>query len=151
MPIDRRPPLQRGAPLSSYLSTAFSSEVVVTSLKVALVTGTILNLINQGTALFQLPFSAESLYQIALTYLVPYCVSTYSSVKAIRSRMDKKGQDSATGSTSALPASARVLPLEDEGKICGSVNSRIGVRRSDDARAQAFHSQTVGNRRLKGP
>ena len=44
----------------------------------ALVVGTILNLINQGDALIvgrQLDFA-----KIALTYLVPYFVSTYGAV-----------------------------------------------------------------------
>ena len=45
---------------------------------VALVVGTILNLINQGDAIF----SATSVNwtKIMLTYLVPYVVSTYGAV-----------------------------------------------------------------------
>jgi hypothetical protein len=45
---------------------------------VALIVGTILNLINQGDALFS--GAAIDLTKLLLTYLVPYCVSTYGAV-----------------------------------------------------------------------
>jgi hypothetical protein len=48
------------------------------SLAVALVVGTVLNLINQGDALFGAhPLNPTKLL---LTYLVPYCVATYGAV-----------------------------------------------------------------------
>jgi hypothetical protein len=48
------------------------------SLIVALIVGTILNLINQGDALVTgMPLDPAKL---VLTYLVPYCVSTYGAV-----------------------------------------------------------------------
>jgi hypothetical protein len=51
---------------------------------VALVVGTILNLINQGDAIF----GAASINwtKIVLTYLVPYAVSTYGTVSYRMSR-----------------------------------------------------------------
>ena len=57
---------------------AFSEGVPQRSLWVALVVGTILNLINQGDRLL----SGQHLdfMKIALTYLVPYFVSTYGAV-----------------------------------------------------------------------
>lgn len=48
------------------------------SLLVALVIGTILNLINQGDAL--VTGAALNTSKLLLTYLVPYCVSTYGAV-----------------------------------------------------------------------
>ena len=45
---------------------------------VALVVGTILNLINQGDALFG-P-GAVNWFKVVLTYMVPYAVSTYGAV-----------------------------------------------------------------------
>jgi hypothetical protein len=45
---------------------------------VALVVGTILNLINQGDALYS--GGALNWLKIVLTYLVPYAVSTYGAV-----------------------------------------------------------------------
>jgi len=57
---------------------AFSEGVPQRSLWVALVVGTILKLINQGDRLL----SGQHLdfMKIALTYLVPYFVSTYGAV-----------------------------------------------------------------------
>lgn len=57
---------------------AISNGVPKRSLVVALVVGTILNLINQGDAMVAgLPLNAAKLL---LTYLVPYLVSTYGAV-----------------------------------------------------------------------
>ena len=57
---------------------AFSEGVPRRSLIVALIVGTILNLINQGDALVTgMPLD---LTKLLLTYLVPYCVSTYGAV-----------------------------------------------------------------------
>ncbi len=57
---------------------ATTDGVLRRSLKVALIVGTILNLINQGDAL--LDGSSPNLIKLTLTYLVPYCVSTYGAV-----------------------------------------------------------------------
>lgn len=70
---------------AGFVTIALSRDVVVTSLKVSLVVGTLLALINHGAALMQLALNGESIMQITLTYLVPYCVAAYSSVKAIGS------------------------------------------------------------------
>jgi hypothetical protein len=47
-------------------------------LGVALIVGTILNLINQGDALFA--GGPLDLPKLLLNYVVPYCVSTYGAV-----------------------------------------------------------------------
>jgi hypothetical protein len=57
---------------------ALSDGVPRRSFYVALVVGTILNLINQGDAL--IAGSALDWAKIALTYAVPYLVSTYGAV-----------------------------------------------------------------------
>ena len=48
------------------------------SFVVALKVGTILNLINQGDALFE--GGHVNITKIILTYAVPYCVATYGAV-----------------------------------------------------------------------
>lgn len=59
--------------------TACQRPIVVAALRLALVVGTVLNLINQGGRLFDgLPLSW---FHVALNYLVPYCVSTYSAAR----------------------------------------------------------------------
>ncbi len=73
---------------SSFLSIAKSKDVVVISLKMSLIVGTILAIINHGPAITHGIFSQERYFQILLTYVVPYCVSTISSVKAIQNRVD---------------------------------------------------------------
>jgi hypothetical protein len=45
---------------------------------VALIVGTILNLINQGDAL--LGAASLNITKVLLTYVVPYCVATYGAV-----------------------------------------------------------------------
>lgn len=57
---------------------AFSEGVPKRSFVVALLVGTILNLINQGDAM--LAGMPLDLAKLLLTYLVPYCVSTYGAV-----------------------------------------------------------------------
>ena len=64
----------------------FLRPVVLTAIKVALVVGTVLALINHGPALLALELSRQQILQIALTYLVPYSVSTYSSVKMLKNQ-----------------------------------------------------------------
>jgi hypothetical protein len=58
------------------MRAAVSRPIVVASLRVAAVVGTALNLINQGPAIW----SGEdpSWVHLALNYLVPYCVASYS-------------------------------------------------------------------------
>jgi hypothetical protein len=69
---------------SGFLELALSSQVVRTAIRVSLIVGSILALINHGGAIAQMALSCENILQILLTYLVPYCVSTYSSVKALQ-------------------------------------------------------------------
>ena len=64
----------------------FLRPVVLTALKVALFVGTVLALINHGPALLAMALSREQVLQIALTYVVPYGVSTYSSVKILQNQ-----------------------------------------------------------------
>ena len=54
---------------------------------IALVVGTILAIINHGDRLISGDISSEVVIKILMTYLVPYCVSTYSAVLTIRERM----------------------------------------------------------------
>ncbi len=59
---------------------AMRRDVLVRALLVALVIGTILNLINQGDALVSgAPIDG---LKLVLTYLVPYFVSTHGAVMA---------------------------------------------------------------------
>jgi len=69
---------------SFVLRLVFQKSVVTTALKIGIVVGTILNLINQGHVITA-PDSLEALSysKLLLTYCVPYLVSTYSSVATL--------------------------------------------------------------------
>ena len=71
--------------IKNWLSVAASNNVIARSTKIALIVGTILMLINQLDVLMSGEISLIILVKILLTYCVPYCVSTYSSVEAILS------------------------------------------------------------------
>ena len=70
---------------ASRLDIAFSPPVVRRALKIAAVVGTILILINHGDALLKGDLSAGRIFKMGLTVMVPYLVSTISSVEALRS------------------------------------------------------------------
>jgi hypothetical protein len=57
---------------------ALSDGVPIRSFLVALVVGTVLNLINQGDALFGA--APINWLKVILTYIVPYAVCTYGAV-----------------------------------------------------------------------
>ncbi len=71
-------------PLPSRLELALSPPVVRRALKIAAVVGTILILINHGDALLRGDLSPWRLFKMGLTVIVPYMVSTISSVEAMR-------------------------------------------------------------------
>jgi hypothetical protein len=54
--------------------------VVSLAIRVALVVGTILNVINHFDLLLGAPLTRMAMIQMALTYVVPYCVSTHGQV-----------------------------------------------------------------------
>lgn len=65
--------------MKELLLTACQRPIVIAALKIALVVGAILNLINQGGRVMEgLP---PSWFHVALNYLVPYCVSSYSAAR----------------------------------------------------------------------
>ena len=68
-----------------FLVLAFSPRVVRRALLYALVVGAILIAINHGDALIAGHVGAERWWKMGLTVLVPYTVSTLSSVGALRS------------------------------------------------------------------
>lgn len=72
------------------MDIAFRPEIVKRSLKVALIVGTALNLINQGDAIFG--GQQVNVFKCLLTYMVPYCVATYGAVAALRARNSGEGQ-----------------------------------------------------------
>ena len=67
-----------------FWSIALRRDVVRRALKAAIFVGIILIAINHGDALITLEIDGLSLAKMLLTLMVPYCVSTYSSVRTIQ-------------------------------------------------------------------
>ena len=53
--------------------------IVLGAIKVSAVVGTVLNVINNGEQLWQ--HQAVSLWSVAMNFVVPYCVSSYSAAR----------------------------------------------------------------------
>ena len=75
--------------IAGWLRVARRRDVVFRSLKVGGIVGTLLTVINQSDALMAGNLNADALVRIFLTYCVPYCVSTYASVSALRNPQDE--------------------------------------------------------------
>jgi len=67
------------------LGRALSYPVLKQSLLVAVIVGTLLNFINQGDAI--LAGSAVNWAKVAMTYAVPFCVSTFGAWSMARSSL----------------------------------------------------------------
>jgi hypothetical protein len=70
----------------SFLALASRPDIVARSLRVALIVGTLLALINHGNRILAMDLDPAALLKILLTYLVPYGVSTWASVQTARGR-----------------------------------------------------------------
>lgn len=72
--------------MGDWLKVAFEESFRRRALKVALIVGSILAVINHADALLSGEATATVWIKIVLTFVVPYCVATFASVQAIRQR-----------------------------------------------------------------
>ena len=72
--------------MTDWIDIALKPEVVSRSLRVALIVGTLLVIINFIDRFITGNLNPVDLVKIVMTYIVPYCVSTYASVVAIREK-----------------------------------------------------------------
>ncbi|MGR8919663.1 MAG: nitrate/nitrite transporter NrtS [Gammaproteobacteria bacterium] len=70
--------------MADWIRLALRPDIVRRSRKVALLVGTILIAINYGDRLLAWNVGAVDALKMILTYFVPYCVSTYAAVSAVR-------------------------------------------------------------------
>ena len=77
-----------------FFAIATERTVVMRAARIAFIVGIVLALINHGNRLITGAITGEVLLKIALTFLVPYCVSTYSSVLAVREQLQRIPEDS---------------------------------------------------------
>ena len=78
---------------AGFFTIALDRSVVVRAARIAFVVGIVLALINHGNTLLTGALTAEVVLKIILTFMVPYCVSTYSSVLAVRERLQTMPDD----------------------------------------------------------
>ena len=75
--------------MKDWFRIALRPDICRRSLKIALVVGSILVLINYGDRLLEGTISANDLLKMAMTFCVPFCVATYSSVCAVKKTQKK--------------------------------------------------------------
>lgn len=63
----------------SVLALMFSRRIAWGALKVSLVVGTVLNVINNGQQFWT--HHTANWWQVAMNFLVPFCVSSYSAAR----------------------------------------------------------------------
>ena len=66
--------------MKRWISLALRRDIALNSLKVCLVVGTVLVLINYFDRLFSGTLAGIDYLKMLLMYCVPYCVSTYGAV-----------------------------------------------------------------------
>jgi hypothetical protein len=74
-----------------WLRVARRPSIVRRALRYAIVVGAVLITINHGDAILRMDLSLARVLRMALTVMVPYLVSTASSVAAIREREGATG------------------------------------------------------------
>lgn len=74
--------MSRSYRYKEFIQTAASAVILHRSVKVALIVGTVLMMINHGDAILRGELDLTRVSKILLTYLVPFCVSTHASVSA---------------------------------------------------------------------
>jgi hypothetical protein len=71
----------RYARVRRFLTISRRREIVWRALRLAALVGTVLALINHGPTLLARTMDAGHWLQVVLTYVVPYCVSTYAATQ----------------------------------------------------------------------
>ncbi|RXK61731.1 hypothetical protein ESA94_01575 [Lacibacter luteus] len=59
---------------------------ITTALLVAVVVGSVLNIINSYDVFAEGRFTGKNVMRIMLTYITPFCVSLYSAIKAAKQK-----------------------------------------------------------------
>ena len=57
---------------------------IFTALLIATTVGSMLNLINSYDVFWEGKFTVKNIITIVLSYITPFCVSLYSSIKAVK-------------------------------------------------------------------
>lgn len=71
-----------------FFSNFFRAETTLRALKIAVVVAPILIIINHHDEIIGYKFTSDLIIKSLLTFLVPYCVSAYSSARAYSEMRD---------------------------------------------------------------
>lgn len=82
---------------TSWLATAFRPEIVRRSLRIASVVGSVLVAINYADRYLAGTLVVVDGIKMGFTFLVPYCVSTYAAVEALRKDRSRSGRRASGG------------------------------------------------------
>lgn len=74
--------------MGPFFQAACSRRIVKNALMIALVVGSVLNVINQGSAIFA--NAQVSWFHLLLNYLVPYSVASYSAARNEQTQRDEE-------------------------------------------------------------
>jgi hypothetical protein len=99
--------------MNDWLKTALQPSVVKRSCKYAVVVGAILISVNHGGAILDGQIEAARWWRMGLTVMVPYLVSTFSSVGAIRQMRRQASEPSAA----PVRSSERTRPRRGLNKV----------------------------------
>lgn len=110
----------------------FDSVILIKAIKISVIVGTLLNLINQGDALWG--DAAFSIFPALLTYLVPFCVSLFSAYSSLKHAWEK--QQARSADQHRQSSDSRMIPVIEALKssaqnVCGNamnVNERSKAR-----------------------
>lgn len=81
----------------AWLKLAFSNWIVRRAGFTALFVGIVLSLINYGDSILKGTVTHAQILRMVLSFFVPYCVSTYSSVSAVLDRKSIRGGRTISG------------------------------------------------------
>ncbi|XPF94801.1 nitrate/nitrite transporter NrtS [Colwellia sp. RE-S-Sl-9] len=66
---------------ATWLQIATRPDIIKRSIKISLIVGSFLAVLNHGDKLLTVDLSSLDIFKIIATYFVPFCVSTYSSLQ----------------------------------------------------------------------
>ena len=95
--------------------------LLITAVKVALVVGVILNLINQGNAFINFDFTHLDITKFILTFFVPFGVSAYSSAK-IRLKMKVRERAKINAKVKCVTCGETSLEISEGQKMEACIN-----------------------------
>ncbi len=98
---------KRGSP-RALIAYCLERPTLLFSIKMALVVGTLLAVINQGQAIVTGHFTSDRLLPMLLTYCVPFAVAMYSQIQGKRQR------DCLQAEISAAAMQTIMKPTDDE-------------------------------------